>query len=299
MSYRNIFIESNMKLSVKDEQLVIFQDEETKVPLEDINCIIIDNMQTNISSYLLSKISEHNIMMYICNSKHLPTTMVLSDNTYCRKLKRINEQIQILKPLKKRLWQSIIIQKICNQSKCLELLNINDTSLYNLSLLVQSGDTTNVESIAAAYYFKKLFGTNFSRRNTDFVVNSALNYGYAIIRGMICRTLVTYGFEASIGIFHHNELNNFNLADDLIECFRPLVDMYIIQSIPDDIYELSSNIKRIILNVVNQIVLIDDKKFNVQTAIEHMVMSLSTSVRESNNCLKLPSLISLQEYRYG
>lgn len=299
MAYRNIFIENGGKLSVKDEQLVISQNEINTIPLEDINCIVVDNTSTIVSTYLLSKIADHDIMFYVCNEKHLPTSITLSANNYSRQLKRLEEQILMSKPLKKRLWQSIVIKKIENQAKCLELLNIPGYQrLLNLSLSVQSGDSTNVESTAAAYYFKLLYGNNFTRGNSC-IINLALNYGYAIIRGMIARTLVTYGFETSIGLFHHSELNNFNLADDMIECFRPLVDLYITINIPHNKTELTTDIKKIILNITNQIVLIDNKKYNVQNAIEHMIMSLSTSIRESQNCLKLPSLIPLEEYRYG
>jgi CRISPR-associated protein Cas1 len=298
MSYRNIFIENSGKLTARDEQLVISQNEENTVPLEDINCIVVDNSSTVISTYLLSKIADHDIMFYVCNEKHLPTAMTLSINNYSRQLKRLEEQLLMPKPLKKRLWQSIIIKKIENQAKCLELLNVPGYErLNNLGLSVQSGDNTNVESTAAAYYFKLLYGNNFTRGNSC-IINSALNYGYAIVRGMIARTLVTYGFETSIGLFHHSELNNFNLADDMIECFRPLVDLYITTNIPYNKTELTSDIKRIILNVTNQIVLIDNKKFNVQNAIEHMIMSLSTSIRQNENGIKLPSLIPLEEYRY-
>jgi len=299
MSYRNIFIENSGRLTVRDEQLVISQNTENTVPLEDINCIIVDNTSTTISTYLLSKIADHDIMLYICNEKHLPTAMTIGINNYSRQLKRLEEQLLLPKPLKKRLWQSIIVQKIQNQAKCLELLQSPGYErLNNLSLSVQSGDSTNVEATAAAYYFKLLYGNNFTRGNSC-IINSALNYAYAIVRGMIARTLVTYGFETSIGLFHHNELNNFNLADDMIECFRPLVDMYITEKISKYEYELTSDIKKTILNVTNQIVLIDNKKYNVQNAIDHMIMSLSNSIRQSENNIKLPTLIPLEEYRYG
>ncbi len=205
MGYRNIFIESNCRLSIKNSSLVIKNNmDETLIPLEDINSVIIDNRICSITTYLIDEFTKNDILLYVCNEKHLPTSILLNINSYCRQLKRIEEQITLPKPIQKRLWQNIIIQKVENQARCLELLQIDGYEyVYNLSKSVQSGDSTNVEATAAAYYFRCLFGPNFTRR-LDSIINMALNYGYAIIRGMIARSLVAYGFETSIGLFHHN-----------------------------------------------------------------------------------------------
>ena len=298
MGYRNIFIENNCSLAVRKSSLIIKNTEDTSIPLEDINCIIIDNRMCNLTTCLLDEISKNDILLYICNEKHLPTTILLNTNSYCRQLKRLQEQLEISKPLKKQLWQKIIVQKVKNQAKCLQELKItNYEILENLSLKVLSGDATNIEAVAAAMYFKMLYGSRFTRK-ADSIINDALNYGYAIVRGMIARSLVSYGFETSLGLFHHNELNNFNLADDIIECFRPLVDLYITTTIPKEACELTSEVKKIILNVTNQLVLIDGKKYNIQTAIEYVVMSLSKTYKCGENCLVLPQLMSLKEYTF-
>lgn len=299
MGYRNIFIENDCKVNIKNEQIVIKKNNlEAAIPLEDVNSIIIDNLVCNLNVYFLNKLSQYNILLYICNDKHLPTTILLNINSYCRQIKRIEEQISISKPLQKGIWKNIIIQKVRNQATCLKLLKIEGyEQIESLSKSVQSGDITNVESTAAMLYFKMLYGKNFARR-TETIINSALNYGYAIIRGMIARTLAAYGFETSIGIFHHNQLNNFNLADDLIECFRPLVDLYITTNIPKDALELNSQIKRDILNVTNQLIKINNKKYNIQNAIEQVIISLAKTYKERKNCLVLPQLIALDEYKF-
>lgn len=298
MAYRNIFIENDCKLSIKNEQLIIEKDNKVVVPLEDINNIVIDNMYISLSIYLLNKISKYNIMLYLCDDKHLPTTLLLNTNDYCRQLKRIDQQYQISKPLKKKIWQTIVKKKVQNQAKCLEILNKDGYEyLNNLSNNVQSGDSTNIEAIAALYYFKKLYGVDFTRR-TENIINISLNYGYSIIRSMIARSLVAHGFETSIGIFHHNQLNNFNLADDLIECFRPLVDLYITTNIDINKKELDSNMKKIILNITNQLILINDKKYNIQNAIEYMIESLARSLEKDKNIIDVPTLIKLEDYRY-
>lgn len=299
MAFKNLFIESNVHLSVKNEQLVIYKDEEYTVPLEDVNSICIDSLKTDITTYTLNKIVEHDIILYICDEKHLPSGVLLGTNNYSRKLRNLNRQLDMPKPIIKRMWQDIVKQKIENQALVLKYLDLNDgyKELIKLKEYVLSGDSTNIEARAAALYFKELFGENFTRRNDNFI-NSALNYGYAIIRGMISRSLVMYGFEPALGIFHHNQLNAFNLSDDIIECFRPLVDLYILTTLEYK-EELDSKSKREIYNLINTMVLIEGKSYNTQTAIENVVKSLATSFEKKSNEIKLPVLNGLKEYRYA
>ena len=300
MAFKNLYIESNVHLSVRNEQLVINSDEEYTAPLEDINSICIDSLKTNISVYTLNKITEHDIILYICDEKHMPTSVLLGVNRYSRKLRNLNRQLDMPKPVIKRMWQSIVKQKIENQAIVLKILGFNKEykELINMVGAVCSGDSTNIEARAAALYFKTLFGEEFTRRDDTFFYNSALNYGYAIVRGMISRTLVMYGFEPALGIFHHNQLNSFNLSDDVIECFRPLVDLYVLLNI-DVKEELDSKSKKEIYNVINSLVLIDGKSYNTQTAIENVVKSLATSFEKKENFIKLPVVNGLKEYRYA
>ena len=299
MAFKNLFIESNVRLSVKNEQLVVLNNEEHTIPLVDINSIWIDSLRTNITTYTLNKIVEHDIILYVCDEKHLPKGMLLSVNNYSRKLRNLKRQIGMPKPVLKRMWQSIVMQKIENQALVLKELEYYDSykELKLISNKVLSGDSTNMEAVAAAIYFKTIFGKDFSRKNAD-LYNSCLNYGYAIVRGMISRSLVMYGFEPALGIFHHNQLNAFNLADDIIECFRPLVDLYVLKNVTIK-DELDSDTKRVIYNLINILILIDGKSYNIQTAIENVVKSLATSFENKSNDIKLPVLNGLKEYRYA
>lgn len=299
MAFKNLFIESNVRLSVKNEQLVVLNNEEHTIPLEDINSICIDSLRTNITTYTLNKIVEHDIILYVCDEKYLPKGMLLSVNNYSRKLRNLKRQIEMPKPVLKRMWQSIVMQKIENQALVLKELEYYDSykELKLISNKVLSGDSTNMEAVAAAIYFKTIFGKDFSRKNAD-LYNSCLNYGYAIVRGMISRSLVMYGFEPALGIFHHNQLNAFNLADDIIECFRPLVDLYVLKNVTIK-DEIDSDTKRVIYNLINILILIDGKSYNIQTAIENVVKSLATSFENKSNDIKLPVLNGLKEYRYA
>lgn len=300
MAFRNVYVQNDVQMKIKNEQLVIKKEEKiSTILLEDINSICMESLYTVISSYTLKKMVEHDIIFYICDEKHLPSGVLLGMNNYSRQLKNLKMQFNMSKPLMKRIWQDIIRVKVKNQAKCLEILKCpNYEEIENLIPCIQSGDTTNVEARAAAIYFKQLFGNDFYRR-LDCVENAGLNYGYAIVRGMIARTLVMYGFEPAIGIFHHNQLNNFNLADDLIECFRPIVDLYVVKNIDKMSNELTQSEKQKIFNVVNCLVLIDGKKFNMQGAIEYMIKSFSTSMNQKENVIKLPNLIPMEEYRYA
>ncbi len=300
MAFRNIYVENDVHINVKNEQLVVTKDKDShSFPLEDVNSICIESQRTVITTYTLKKFIENDIVVYVCDEKHLPTGILVGMNNYSRQLKNIKLQMKVSKPLIKRIWQEIIKSKVANQAKCLEFNKLKgSTYLMKMMDLINSGDTTNVESRAAAFYFRNLFERTFNR-NTPCKENAALNYGYAIIRGMIARTLIMYGFEPSIGIFHHNELNNFNLADDFIEPFRPLVDLYIKNKIDFSNNELSSFEKKKIYNIINCLVLIDGKKFNVQGAIEYMIKSFSTSMNKKENLIKVPELIQLEEYRYA
>lgn len=300
MAFRNVYIQNDVHLKIKNEQVLIQKsDMEYTIPLEDINCICIESQRTNISTYALKKFVEHDIIVYICDEKHLPTGILIGTNNYSRQLKNIRLQFEVSKPLNKRIWQDIVNVKVRNQSETLRILQKEHyNKLLEMQKGITSGDSKNVEAKAAAFYFRELFGRTFNRK-IDCIENACLNYGYAIIRGMIARTLIMYGFEPALGIFHHNQLNNFNLADDFIECFRPVVDLYVLTNCDFSKNYLSSEEKQKIFSIINCLVLIDGKKFNIQGAIEYMVKSYSTSINQKENLIKLPYLIELEEYRYA
>lgn len=300
MAFRNIYVQTDAHIKIQNEQLLI-QNEKGKhtIPLEDINSICIESLRTSVTTYTLYKIIEHDIILYICDSKHLPSGILIGTNNYSRQLKNLQMQFNISKPLLKRIWQDIVNVKIINQAECLkELKKENYERLLEMTKGITSGDSKNVEAKAAAYYFKSIFGNDFNR-NKNCIENAALNYGYSIVRGMIARTLIMYGFEPALGIFHHNQLNNFNLADDFIECFRPVIDLYVLNTIDLRLKNLNPEEKQKIYNVMNCLVLIDGKKFNIQGAIEYMIKSYSTSINKKENLIKLPYLIKLEEYRYA
>lgn len=300
MGYRNIKIDRNVQWHIKNQQLMLGESDACSFPLEDIDTILIENNSVKLSAYMLQKFASLGIAVYICDEKHMPNAVVLPMVRHSRHFRILKAQINLGKPLQKRLWQQIVWKKIENQAECLKLSGKADSDkLSAMAEEVQSGDKTHVESKAAAFYFNRLFGPGFSR-GEDHIINSALNYGYAIVRGMIARDLICYGFEPSIGLFHKSELNSFNLADDLIETFRPIVDLYVASkfSYEDKNAPLTSETKRDIYRLITFDMLISKEHHTISNCVEKMVASLSTSMQEEKNVLKLPTLIALQEHRY-
>lgn len=299
MSWRSVVITQPTKLSVKNGQLQITQEEEWTIPMEDISSVVLETPQINITSKTISLMAENKVIMYSCNEKHLPNGIFIPFACHSRELKVIKQQLKCSESFNKRCWQRIIIQKILNQAKVLKLSDkaIMGEYLENLSKNVNSGDTSNKEAIAAKGYFVSLFGDKFSREYED-IYNIALNYGYAILRGAIARAIVSYGYIPSVGIHHKSELNNYNLADDFIEPFRPIVDLWVKTNI-DEKTEFNKYIRAELVNLLNVDVKIQGKKQSVTNAINIMIGSYTTAINQNDyKKIQLPEIIPLQVHKY-
>ena len=240
----------------------------------------------------------YGITVFLCDEKHLPNSQILPINQYCRQRKLLMAQYEMGKPLQKQLWQRIVVQKIWNQSECLRLAGRPGwEELRQMSGEVLSNDGDNREAVAAALYFPHLFGEGFSRGSDD-PRNAALNYGYAILRGGIARNLVVHGLEPCIGIHHRSELNNFNLADDLIEPFRPIVDLYVAQNFTEDSDVLTPRQKAGLFNLTNCLVKQAGRRYRVMLAIDRTCMAMVNSIAEQCLMIELPELIPLELHRY-
>ncbi len=296
MAYINIFVSKDAYVYTKNSQL-FFENEEKKVdyPLEDINCVMIENLNTTISTYSLSKFAEFGILVFICNQNHLPCGVVLPFMEHYQTLSQFEFQNNLSKPLKKQIWQTIIKNKIKNQNDVLNMCGGCD-ELKQLQDSVVSGDATNNEAKASLIYFKKLFGNGFVRRD-DNVINAFLNYGYSIIRGLIARSVVVHGLTPFLGIFHSNSYNQFNLADDLIEVFRPLVDLFVKIKLDSEL-ELTTEIKAKLFGVLNIDVIVDNQKQTVNNAVDMLVESFVKSLKENKNVLKQITICGLDNHSY-
>ncbi len=299
MSWRSVMITQPTKLSVQNRQLKITQDEEWSIPMEDISSIILETPQISISSKVMSIIADNKIVMYSCDDKHLPNGIFIPFASHSRELKTLKNQLDCSESFKKRCWQKIVVRKILNQAEVLRLCNkkLMSEHLENIVNKVNSGDTSNREAIAAKGYFSSLFGNTFNR-NYENVYNAALNYGYSIIRGAIARTVVSYGYLPSFGIHHKSELNNYNLVDDFIEPFRPIVDLWVRNNINSETI-FNKNIRAELLNLLNVDVKIQGKLQSVNNAINVMISSYTTAINQNDyKKLELPELLPIQIHSY-
>lgn len=296
MGYRVIFLTNPARLYVKNQQLVIDNGDVFKVPLEDIECIAIDSMQITMNSYLLSRLSEYAITLCVTDKTHHPCGTFLPLLRHSRHLSVLKNQLEMTLPNKKKLWKQIVCQKIENQATVLKLCGIDEwKSIDVLKSMVKSGDPDNMEAVAASKYFKLLFGKNYTRTQDNFI-NPKLNYGYSILRSTISKYLVVYGYEPSLGIFHKSNLNSFNLSDDIIEPFRPIVDLYVKKFALED--EIDTHTKASLANLLNCDLIIDNKLFACAKAIELTIKSLSSWYNDKNKSLLLPQIIDLEQHTY-
>lgn len=299
MSWRSLVISSKAQLSIENEQLCISTYEKYKIPVEDISVVVLESLQTNISTYTLSKFAERNILVFICDERHIPQGIYLPFAQHSRVTKIINAQWAMTKPCKNRIWQKIVKRKIENQSFVLKHLGFEKAKkLLRYASQVQSGDKTKREGIAAREYFSELFPN--SSRKEDNLVNGALNYGYAIVRGAIARSIVSYGLLPIIGVGHCSELNAFNLADDLIEVFRPLVDLFVYQHVSGlEEEHLNKELRGHLVNILNYDIEMEGLKVSVLNAIDRVVETYQKGcLINSHEELCLPLVIDLQVHEY-
>ena len=296
MAWRVIAIENPARLSLRDNQLVIAQDVEATLPIEDIDSLILDGYGITTTTNLLTALATNGTTTIICDEKHLPASVLLPYSQHSRQAKVSRQQLSTSQPLKKQLWQQIIISKITNQADVLRARELDDSALRSLANDVKSGDTSNRESIAARIYFDQILGD--ATRRKPIWHNAALNYGYAMVRSHIARHIAARGLVASQGLFHHNELNSFNLADDLIEPYRAAVDLYIFEKVAplhvgDRDASLTKYDRELIIDILNYYVIIKGKKFTIRHAVERTVESFieCIEVKEARKLL-LPKIAS-------
>jgi CRISPR-associated protein Cas1 len=274
MAFRVVFIENEVTIKVKLNNLIVTKGgEDVWIPLDDISMIIMDNLSSMLSARLLCQLSEEGIGFIICNQEHLPTGYYSAYDNHSRASKVLGFQIKKSREFYDVLWKQIVEVKICNQAQAYLLLKKDETGanyIMSFSEDVENGDKTNREAHAAKVYFNLLMGTSFSRGNEDILLNSGLDYGYAIIRSYISRVCVGYGLNTQIGIHHKSEYNRFNLVDDLLEPLRPIVDMVAFTIMKDDEY-FTSNHRRQLINILNLKFVYRNKKMYIGNMIENYV----------------------------
>lgn len=295
-SWRTILVTKPCRLSLKNLQLVYEpKDEETiTVPLEDITVIVLESNQASMSVALLSMCGEKNIALFTCDNYHIPNGLFTPFHQHSRLSQISHIQVEMKQPLKKQIWQKIIKYKLNNQSQLLEYFDKDNFGLEVLKDKVKSGDSENLEALGARRYWQELF-SEFSRNQKALDPrNIALNYGYAIVRGAVARSLVSYGLLPTFGVFHRSELNAYNLADDMIEPLRPMVDMVVKKLEQEDELDvfMRVGIKSALLNVLVMEMRLDDEVVTVLNVCDIMAQSFVKCMRFKDiSHLKLPTVV--------
>ncbi|MGQ9847854.1 MAG: type II CRISPR-associated endonuclease Cas1 [Bacteroidales bacterium] len=312
MIKRTLYFGNPSILSLKNKQLllrfpdiekhpevknIITDKGELTFPIEDLGMIILDHQQITITHALIAELMENNVAIVTCDASHHPTGLLLALHSNTLQNERYREQIKASEPLKKQLWAQIIQRKILNQAQTLKKIHPKHDVDYliKLSKSVKSGDSDNREAVAASVYWSKLFPEieNFVRHREGKPPNNLLNYGYAILRATMARSIVEAGLLPTLGIHHHNRYNAYCLADDMMEAYRPFVDYLVYKilmkyGIPQ---ELTKDIKTELLSVNYIDCKINGETSPLQIATQKTARSLQKCFEGSQRKLILPEVI--------
>lgn len=302
MIKRTICIENACFLKYSNQQMVVsyshikgMEDRPEKtVPIEDLGMLVLEHQQISLTHYLLDKLVSNNVAVVTCNDSHHPTGLLMPLEANTLQSERFKAQIEATEPLKKQLWQQTVKAKIGNQAVVLKNWGGKFQLLKSLADGVKSGDADNSEAIAAAHYWQNLFPPAwlFYRKRDGVPPNNLLNYGYAIIRAGMARAIVGAGLLPTLGIFHRNRYNAYCLADDMMEPYRPFVDM-VVRGIIDRtsaVENLTPELKVELLKIPAMDVLLNGEKSPLMVAMQRTAASLARCYTGEQRKLLLPEL---------
>ena len=294
MIKKTLYFGNPAYLSLRNAQLVIKLPEvenndslpeamkrrsEVTKPIEDLGVVVLDNKQITITSGAMEALLENNCALITCDSKSMPVGLMLPLYGNTTQNERFREQLAASLPLKKQLWQQTIQVKINNQATVLSICTKEESKCMRIwANDVRSGDPDNLEARAAAYYWKTLFAKvkGFTRDREGIPPNNLLNYGYAILRAVVARGLVTSGLLPTLGIHHHNRYNAYCLADDIMEPYRPYVDELVYKILQEGMNcnELTKGLKAQLLTIPTLEVIISGKRSPLMVAVGQTTASL-------------------------
>lgn len=296
MIKRTLMFSNPAYLSHRNSQLVISfpEKEDRTVPIEDIGVVVLENQQITISHGCIAALVQNNVALISCDTSHMPTGLILPLDGGNTQAERFRHQIEASVPLRKQLWQQTIQQKIYNQAKVLEKIGIDAFNMHRWSKSVKSGDPDNYEGRAAAYYWQNIFSEymDFNRNRAGEPPNNLLNYGYAILRAIVARSLVSSGLLPTLGIFHRNKYNAYCLADDIMEPYRPFVDLIVYGIVAEgsDFHELDTLLKTKLLQLPQVDVQFDDMISPLLVGASRTTASLARCFEGVSRKINYPSV---------
>ena len=297
MITRSIYIGNPAYLKLKDNQMYILSPETNemkgKVPVEDLGLLMLDHFQITISHQLIQKMMGNNVVVVSCDSHHLPHGIMLPLYGHTQHSDRVKDQLEASEPLKKQLWKQTIECKIQNQMEVLKQLGNYFEPMQNYQTNVKSGDITNMEGIAAQHYWKYLISLDFLRQRFGESPNQFFNFGYAVLRSIVARAIVETGLLPVLGIFHKNKYNPYCLADDLMEPYRPFVDILVMDWLEKnpETEELTKEFKAHLLQIATKDVKIDGKTRPLLIAVKTTATSLYKCYTGEKRQISYPEFI--------
>jgi CRISPR-associated protein Cas1 len=301
MIKRTIEISSGpTRLSVTHRQLVIEKSDgtQTSIPIEDLGVVIVDHPAVSYTHAVFTDLLAAGAAVVLCSRDHHPAGIFLPIDAHSTQTERHHCQIEATGPFKKQTWARVVRAKIERQADVIQEVVGRDEGLRSLSTRVRSGDPDNLEAQAAQRYWKVLFGKEFRRGRDGNGPNKALNYGYAIIRAAIARAIAGSGLIPSLGLHHHNRSNPFCLADDLMEPYRPFIDLKVSELVRSGhtLEELDRTAKTVLLSVLNETIQIGDRRTPVGLAIHQTTASMARGYETGKpQQLDLPSSLFLRQ----
>ena len=299
MAFKTLTVDSPAELHVRSGQLTIQREQDPKplhVDLDDLACIVLANLDITLSTGALNMIASHGITILGCGRNFMPTSIMLPFAQNSRYSAVVDKQLNMTVPFQKQLWKRIVQQKISNQAKVLQITGQpGHERLVELAKAVRSGDIDNREAVAAQHYFSQLLPGYV--RNEVSATSSALNYGYAVIRSTLARAVVSHGFITSVGLHHENGRNEFNLVDDLIAPFRPMVDLQMLQVdlSNEEPEHLTRSARKNITAVLRNLCRIAGRKATCLIACEEVVLGLKRAIENHDTReLCLPSILPVE-----
>jgi CRISPR-associated protein Cas1 len=296
MAWRGLHLTQPARLALAGGQILVGRDDgEIRLPLEDIAYMVIDTPQASLSVPLLTACMEAGLAVIITDPKHLPSGVMLPFHRHFRQGGMARLQVDQTEPFRKRLWQTVVRTKIENQGAVLKVLGRADSGpLAAMARLVGSGDPENVEARAARAYWSRLW-SNFRREDEADLRNALLNYGYAILRACVARALVGMGFLPAFGIHHASVTNAFNLADDMLEPFRPFIDLLVWRHLGgmDEARAMSLEDRQAMAGAMMENATIGEDEVTLLVAAERLAASLARAMEERRvEALLLPRLVT-------
>lgn len=282
MSWRTIVITKKAKLDLQLGFMVVRGEHTTKVALNEIAVVLIESTAVSLTTSLLAELTKRKVKVIFCDEKRNPSSELVSYYGSHDTSNKIRKQIAWRQNTKEAVWTEIVSEKIRKQKELLELLGKEEAELLSSYLQqIAWNDETNREGHAAKVYFNALFGLDFTRTE-DNLINAALNYGYSIILSSFTREIVANGYITQLGLFHDNMFNQFNLASDLMEPFRPLVDKCVLGM---KLEQFEHEEKMWLVDILNQEVQIDGKIQYVSNAIKIYCKSVFDALNEDDSAL--------------